>query len=106
MSRWHVLGMLVLVALGVIGWLAFQHDDADAPGACVTNCETPPTPAVVTEEDLARRYSPVLYLRNQSSICADDGDPFDPVPVDIVLGNSEVRLLKDNEPVTNGPTAS
>src|SRR6476620_5048071 len=105
MSRWHVLGLCVLVGLGIIGWLTFRQGDTDKPGACVASCQAPPTPAVVTEADLARRYSPVLYLRNQTSTCSDDGDPFNPEPVEIVLGNSEIRLFKGKELIASGPTA-
>jgi hypothetical protein len=107
-SRWRLLGVAVVVALGVIGWFVAQQGDPTDPGSCGDAGCGPhqPTPAVVTADDLARRFSPVLYLRNQSAPCADDGDPFDPVPVEVVLENSEVIVRKGRQQVGAGPTAS
>jgi hypothetical protein len=107
-SRWRLVAVVVLVALGVIGWFVAQKGAPPDPGGCaITGCgPQQPTPAVVTADDLARRYAPILYLRNPSAPCADDGDPFDPVPVDVVLENSEIIVRKGRQQVGAGPTAS
>ncbi len=49
------------------------------------------------EQQLADRYVPVAYLREQEHDCAgppQGGEPYQPLPVDIVLDNPEV-LLRD-----------
>jgi hypothetical protein len=47
---------------------------------------------------LAEMYSPVLYLVGQSSTCDTDlnTDPYEPVGVDVLLDNRDVRLMKSN----------
>jgi hypothetical protein len=60
------------------------------------------------EEQLVAKYAPIVYLGWQDKECDEDGDPFDPAPVEIVLDNPEVTL-RQNVPgrpvVMDGPTA-
>jgi hypothetical protein len=60
------------------------------------------------EEQLVARYAPIVYLGRQDEECDEDGDPFDPAPVEIVLDNPEVTLREDapGKPVVmEGPGA-
>ena len=47
------------------------------------------------EEQLVAKYAPIVYLGRQDVECDEDGDPFDPSPVEIVLDNPEVTLRQD-----------
>jgi hypothetical protein len=50
-------------------------------------------PAATTpEQDLATRYVPVVALKKQRKICGR-GEPYRPVPVDVVLGREDVSLF-------------
>ncbi len=56
-----------------------------------------PAGAPSVEQQLADRYVPVAYLREQEDDCAgppQGGEPYLPLPIDIVLDNPEV-LLRD-----------
>ncbi len=46
-------------------------------------------------EALAERFVPIVMLRTRESECADYGEPYLPVPVDLVLGNPDVKLRQD-----------
>lgn len=46
-----------------------------------------PTP----EQMLVERFAPVLMLKQQKESCGD-GEPYEPVAVDVVLNNPEVAL--------------
>lgn len=53
-------------------------------------------PSAATQE-LVERYLPVIYVREQEADCArppEAGEPYRPVPVELVLGNDAV-LLRD-----------
>ena len=106
MSRWRLLAVGVLIALGVIGYFVVNEGVGLDPEACATGCEPLQPPEIITEDALVRRYAPILYLRNQSAACRDDGDPFDPVPVDVVLGNPAITLRNGRDLVKSGPTAA
>lgn len=56
-------------------------------------------------EQLADRFSPILYLKQQSKACSRDGDAFRPVSVDTVLGNPAIELREGNSTVGQGSTA-
>jgi len=58
------------------------------------------------EQQLAEKYAPVLGLKEHEP-CADTGEPYRPVPVEAVLGHSDVVLLgPDGAVVKRAPTAS
>jgi hypothetical protein len=49
--------------------------------------------AASPEQRLASRYSPVVELKKQQRLCAK-GEAYRPVPVDLVLGRSDVSLFE------------
>lgn len=53
------------------------------------------------EQALAERFAPVMMLVAQSEPCDANGEPYDPVPVSVVLDNPEVavRQVGDGDPV-------
>jgi hypothetical protein len=105
-SRWRLLAAIVVVALGLIGAFLATSSPRPEPNVCETGCVAGPAPAIITEDALVQRYAPVLYIRNHSAACADDGDPFDPVPVETVLGNPDIRLYRGRQFISSSPTAS
>jgi hypothetical protein len=59
------------------------------------------------EQQLADRYAPVVALKQQSEPCGSDGEPYRPVPADLVLGRSDVRLVDSNgQLIRTAPTAA
>ncbi len=64
------------------------------------------------EQRLAERYAPILMLKvNSNPPCSTSGEQYFPAPVDIVLGNPEVKLMRaetkkggKTELVKTGPT--
>ena len=59
------------------------------------------------EQQLAEKYAPVVGLKQLSSPCASDGEQYRPVPVDVVLGRPDVRLLDGHgRLLRTAPTAS
>ncbi len=58
------------------------------------------------EQQLAEKYAPVVGLK-QHEPCGDTGEPYRPVPVETVLGQSDVALLgPDGTTVKSAPTAT
>lgn len=45
-----------------------------------------------SEEELVRRFAPVLYLKRQPGPCNTEGEQFFPAPVDVVFGDDGVVL--------------
>jgi hypothetical protein len=74
-----------------------------------------PLPAFAQEaspgQQLAERYSPVAYVRYHERKCGtppNDGEPYTPLPVELVLNNDEVLVRdgsKDDAVVAVGPGA-
>ena len=59
-----------------------------------------------SEQQLAEKYAPVVGLKEHEA-CAETGEPYRPVPVEAVLGQSDVVLLgPDGEVVKEAPTAA
>ncbi|MGH2586086.1 MAG: hypothetical protein ACRDJE_14330 [Dehalococcoidia bacterium] len=59
------------------------------------------------EEQLAEKYAPIVYLREQPDAC--EPEAFQPMPVDVVLGNPRVRLVRpgpEGREVKTAPTAA
>jgi hypothetical protein len=61
---------------------------------------------------LAERFVPIVMLRVRESECAEYGEPYVPIPVDLVLGNPDVELREnaggsrsDDPVLMTGPTA-
>jgi hypothetical protein len=58
---------------------------------------------------LAERFAPVIVVKQQEMPCDEEGEPFYPVPVEIVLDNPEVvlrQLGRENPTVTRAPSAA
>jgi hypothetical protein len=65
--------------------------------------------ATEAELELARRFAPVIVVREQPEPCDTNGEPFEPAPVEIVLDNPEVslRVGGNGDPVSRfGPSAT
>ena len=59
------------------------------------------------EQQLAARYAPIVALKHQAAACDTDGEPFQPVPADVVLGRPDVSLHDSSgKLVTTAPTAA
>ncbi|MGI9623013.1 MAG: Vps62-related protein, partial [Acidimicrobiales bacterium] len=60
-------------------------------------------------QELADRYAPVMVLKAQDAPCDEDGEPYAPTSVEIVLNNPEIvlRQVGRGDPViATAPTAS
>ena len=59
------------------------------------------------EQQLAERYAPIVALKAQTGACDSKGEPYRPVPADVVLGRSDVKLVDGNgKLIAQAPTAS
>lgn len=84
-GRWALVSIVVLLALLL--------PVIRQPGAA----HAAQTGSASLEQQLADRFSPIVYLRKQAYQCAtppDGGEPYLPMPVEIVLDNPEV-LVRD-----------
>jgi hypothetical protein len=55
-------------------------------------------------QELARRYAPIVYTKDQEEPCDGNGEAFAPVAVELVLGNPDVVLRNDpNDSGIAGP---
>jgi hypothetical protein len=65
------------------------------------------TAAASPEQQLADRYAPVVALKKQTKACDSKGEPYRPVPVEVVLGRPDVRLEDSSgQLITTAPTAA
>jgi hypothetical protein len=104
------------VALAVTGATSWQYvaRSDDRPGLAFCDmpdgCDFPKyaLTARSADEELARKHAPIVYLPRQDSACDAAGSSIRPVPVDTVLGNSEIALRKLDDPGFSiyGPTAA
>lgn len=65
---------------------------------------------VSLEQQLADKYSPITYLRTQAEQCGKppvEGEPYLPLPVDMILNNDRVLVRDANtrEVIATGPSA-
>ena len=112
-----IILLLALVAMVIAGAAPAATQDA-TPGSATPES----SPAATTGESLSpdsdpawqlvERYAPIIGLKDQEEACDDNGEPFYPVSVDVVLGNDTVQLKRTtgsssstDEVVTVGPTA-
>ena len=99
---WHATYRLAVLTGMTVALLAGM---TSAPARAEGIAEQDPDDALV----LARRYAPVMMLKAQEQECDQDGEPYGPTSIDIVLDNPEVvlRQLGPGDPVImNGPGAS
>ncbi len=93
--------MLVLAAVAILALAALPQGARAGDGEPRSDAQASP------EEQLAARHAPILYIPQQSRLCADDGTPYHPVPVEMVLDNPYVVLRgADREVVTEAPSAA
>jgi hypothetical protein len=81
--------LAALAALGVLG--AVRADEASAQAPAATPATIPAPAAGSAEIALARRFAPVVRLRQQPDACVDDV-PYVPIDVDLLMGDDEVAL--------------
>lgn len=96
-------GLLLSMQLPVVA----QSDEATADEA--TAAEASAAEASAQMQELAERYAPIMMLKAQDAPCDDDGEPYGPTAVDIVLDNPEVllRQVGNGDPVVRAaPSAS
>ena len=80
-------------------------------GTGLTTTAAGPQPTRVDGEavDLAERFAPVIMIKEQEQDCDPDGEPFWPMPVDVLLDNPEIALrqMSRSDPVVmRGPGAA
>jgi hypothetical protein len=88
-----------LILLALLAWVP----QAAAATSTVTTAD----------QQLADRYAPILMLKRQSAPCNTDGEQFMPAPVEIVLGNPDVHLVRGPsggqsgfKTIADGPTTA
>jgi hypothetical protein len=85
-------GLLSFVLTAFLCALTNAHADARP----ATRSErTPAQPDVASE--LAAKYAPVIYIRDQRQACDTRGSPYVPVPVDFVLNAEEIVLRRHQD---------
>ncbi|RIK42045.1 MAG: hypothetical protein DCC58_11630, partial [Chloroflexi bacterium] len=82
-----LLGCLVSTLLGGQGTAHAAHsgDERSDPQAAMTEAE----------RALIERYAPIVMLKQQKDPCDTDGEPYEPAPVEIVLGDAGVALREN-----------
>jgi hypothetical protein len=95
-ARARRLALVVLTILTVIG-VATPITAAQPVGEEVEEGRVQRAVTVDTDEAwrLAERFVPIVMLREHESECAEYGEPYLPIPVDLVLGNPDVTLRQD-----------
>ena len=79
-----VLAMMVAVVVAAAGWAPRASAQAVADPASVS--------ASPAEIALARAYAPVVRLREWPDSCVEGDVPYEPIDVDLLMGNDEVAL--------------
>jgi hypothetical protein len=75
-AKYAALGLVLLTVLGVMPATAAHASDQPDSAA----------------QQLAERHVPVVMLRAQAHDCDEDGEPFSPMNVDLVLDNQQIAL--------------
>jgi hypothetical protein len=47
---------------------------------------------LTADEELARRFAPIIILQRQNEACDEEGEPYLPAPVDVVFADRAVTL--------------
>ncbi len=90
-----LIGLIIGLTVGILAPAARADDIA----------EQDPEGAL----ELAQRYAPIMMLKAQEAECDQDGEPYGPTSIDIVLDNPEVVLRQvgpGNPVIMNAPGAS
>jgi hypothetical protein len=107
---------VVLALAGVLAGLAVStshgaaaHDEATVgrtDGCMGDACVSAPPAQASPEQELAERYAPIVYLKDQTGPCDKDGEAYAPVAVELVLDNPQVTLRQSaDDPGVAGATA-
>ena len=105
LRRFAFVLALLAVVLGTLGPQASASPVASEHGFVENGQDAS------AEQQLAERYAPIAVLKRQEEACDRDGEAYFPAPVEVVLGNPEVALMKlgeGDDPATvvmMGPTA-
>ena len=96
------VALVLLVALSILS-VPVAGQERGAPPVPTTPLPEGLPPA----EKLARRYAPVLLLKQQEHPCDPDGEPYPPAPVEVVFDDEFVSLRRapDGEEVKRGITS-
>ena len=93
---------LLLVVLSASGEHAHADSDSSGRGEChdaATSQDCGDRLAgpqqSTADEELAAKYAPIVYLREQQEECDSGGEAYDPASVEIVLDNPAVTLRRD-----------
>ena len=65
--------------------------------------------ASTPEEQLAEKYAPIVYLKEQDEDCDPNGEAFEPIAVELLFDNPDIVLKQDalgQLTVAEGPSAS
>src|SRR3954469_8265423 len=74
--------------------------------ALAAGCATA-SAADTPEQQPPAKYAPVVALKQQDAPCDSDGEPYRPVPADVVLGRPDVRLVDGTgRLIRTAPTAA
>jgi len=87
----------IIIALAFASFVVLAQTVAAEDGACVQDtaaCAGALRHAAQSDpaQQLAVRYTPIVYLKDQSEPCDSKGEPYAPVSVDAVLANDAVTL--------------
>ncbi|MGC4106536.1 MAG: hypothetical protein QM753_09355 [Thermomicrobiales bacterium] len=125
-AGWLVSIVLVLLVLPLLTVpSAFAQTPDASPGTAIPGDGTPaaappadatPVGAASTasspEQQLIEKYAPIMALKDQTSVCDTDGEPYFPVAVEAVLGDPTVALKRatgssseSDQVVKTAPTA-
>ncbi len=88
-----VSGLLLVLALVLLGPSSKTAANApmsgeDSAGAVLQTA--------TADQQLAEKFAPIAYLKEQSEPCDSEGEPYVPAPVDAVLGDPEGVLRQDS----------
>jgi hypothetical protein len=57
----------------------------------------PGSPNLSAEEQIALKFAPIAYLKEQDHPCDSTGEPYEPAPVDVVLDDDQVVLREQSD---------
>jgi len=111
MRAWTPLVFAAPVLLATLflasGALAGEQACAPSTPACVQTPEVRKQTADAGAAELAERYAPIVYLKNQEEPCDGNGEAFPPVEVELIFDNPGVILRQEPEDAgLSGPAAS
>lgn len=94
--------------------LLFSLQSRPAGAASAITPIDPNSPNPTAEEQIALKFAPIAYLKEQDHPCDSTGEPYAPAPVDVVLDDGQVVLREQSDAakasgdpvIVTGPSAS